>query len=43
MKIEKRTYRVFYKGKKYEFPILISLGSFQRERVLIRKKLKLPQ
>ena len=38
MKIEKRIYRIFYKGKQFLLPIFVLSGVEGREDILVRKK-----
>ncbi|GEM_PF-5647711 len=39
-KIEKRIYKIFYKGKTFSLPLHISTGVSQRQKVLVSKKLR---
>ena len=36
MKIEKRIYKIFYKGKQYCMPLSVSPGVLRREKVRVR-------
>jgi len=37
MKIEKQTYRIIFKGKRFSFPLYVSKKAMAREKVLVRK------
>lgn len=43
MKIEKRIYKVFYKGKLFSMSFLISTGVEKREKVSVPRKILNPK
>jgi len=40
MRIEKRLYKVFYKGRQFAFPIFVLNGVGKRETVSVERKRK---
>ena len=40
MRIEKRLYKVFYKGRQFAFPIFVLSGVEKRERVVMETRVK---